>query len=159
MSKKIISQTYHINASIEAAWDLLTNIKKYPEWNPFVIKCESSSPPTQQETMLHMTVRWEDGRETKTKEEVIEAEAPSADASGNKSALWIYSYRSWISSLGMVKSVRTQGLSQVSGEPVKYISEISLTGWGVRMTPLKKIEKGMQMQAEGLIAELKKRNT
>ncbi len=38
----VISKTVKINAPASVVWDVLTDMKNYPAWNPFCVECEST---------------------------------------------------------------------------------------------------------------------
>jgi len=38
----VISKTVEINAPASVVWDILIDMEKYPEWNPFCVECEST---------------------------------------------------------------------------------------------------------------------
>lgn len=38
----VISETVQINAPASIVWDILVDMPKYPEWNPFCVECEST---------------------------------------------------------------------------------------------------------------------
>ena len=102
--------------------------------------------------VMDLSIRWHDGGTTTSREEVVAFEAPRADVDGVKQATWVYRYRSWMSTVGMIRSVRTQTLSQAPGEPTVYESRIHLTGWGAGGAPLPKIRRGMEDQGTALKA-------
>ena len=39
----IIEYSHEIEASVDQVWDVLTDLKAYPQWNTFVEQCESHS--------------------------------------------------------------------------------------------------------------------
>lgn len=41
----IIEQTLEIDAPLETAWSVLTELDRYGEWNPFVVRCRSTLRP------------------------------------------------------------------------------------------------------------------
>lgn len=38
----VVSKTVEINAPASLVWKILTDMPKYPEWNPFCVECEST---------------------------------------------------------------------------------------------------------------------
>lgn len=38
----VVSKTVEINAPASLVWDILCDMEKYPEWNPFCVECEST---------------------------------------------------------------------------------------------------------------------
>ena len=103
---------------------------------------------------MDLRVEWQGGGGARSKEEITHVEAPEAGADGVVSALWVYSFRSWMCKIGMVRSTRTQRLSQAPGQVTVYESEIRLTGWGSAGAPLAKIDGGMRAQAQALKARV-----
>ncbi len=40
-----IKKTVDINAPASVVWEVISDLKRYPEWNPFCVKCESTLKP------------------------------------------------------------------------------------------------------------------
>ena len=38
----LVSETVEINAPASLVWDILIDMPKYPEWNPFCVECDST---------------------------------------------------------------------------------------------------------------------
>lgn len=38
----VVSETVEINAPASVVWDILIDLPKYPDWNPFCVECEST---------------------------------------------------------------------------------------------------------------------
>ena len=150
MAQRKIDLEYEIDASLQDVWRGMTDVSRYPDWNPFVTHAESDGSSTRPGVLLNLTVQWHDGGSSKSTEEVVSVHEPAADDDGTLRAEWIYSFRSWLSTIGLIRSVRTQRLTQIPDQPTKYSSHIHLTGWGVIAAPIEKIEKGMIAQAEAL---------
>ena len=151
MGQRKIQIVCEIDAPIQKVWEHMTDLDGYHNWNPFVVRATSSSDGTTVGAVLDLTVRWHDGGESRSTEEVLVATAPGA-GDGVQEAAWIYSYRSWMCTIGMVRSVRSQRLTQTNGGSTTYVSEIELSGWGVGGVPFAKIERGIQAQADALKA-------
>lgn len=41
----IIEKILEINAPADVVWDVITDVQRYPEWNPFTVKVETSFKP------------------------------------------------------------------------------------------------------------------
>ena len=151
MGKRKIRKECEIDAPIALVWELMTDLGGYSDWNPFVVSAASSGGGATVGALLDLTVRWHDGGESRSTEEVLVAKAPDAGG-GAQEATWVYSYRSWMCTIGMVRSVRSQRLTQTNGASTTYVSEIELSGWGVGGVPFAKIDRGIQAQADALKA-------
>jgi len=47
----VIEKTVEINAPAAVVWEVITDLARYPEWNPFCLKCESTLKPGDPITM------------------------------------------------------------------------------------------------------------
>ncbi len=41
----IIEKNLEINAPAEVVWEVITDLARYPEWNPFCVECSSTMQP------------------------------------------------------------------------------------------------------------------
>ena len=150
MASHHIAKPLDIHAPIQAVWDQLLDIQTYSSWNPFIIQATGSGPAHQPGTLLTFTVKWHNGKTSGSVEEVQQALSPSKDADGVLRAQWVYRYKTWVSAIGMIQSVRTQTLQQSPGQPTHYHSALELKGWGSQFAPLEKIERGLATQGKAL---------
>lgn len=150
MPRRTIEQTFAIDAPIDAVWETLTRVDDYARWNPFVTGVQSPQPGTTVGVVMKFSVRFHDDSTATSNEQVTVVEPPAANADGHRRAMWVYSFRSWMSTIGMIRSVRSQELRQAPGGPTVYMSSIQLSGWGAAGAPLGKIARGLQDQAEAL---------
>jgi hypothetical protein len=150
MPERKVDMRFEIDAPIETVWQILTDLEGYPRWNPFVVQARSQKSGDTVGAMMTLSVRWRDGSTTTSTEEVIEVHAPGQQDTGTWSAEWVYSFRSWMSTIAMIRSVRTQKLVQIPDGPTEYISQIHLSGWGAGGAPLSKIKAGIEDQALAL---------
>lgn len=145
-----------IDTSIDEAWEALTDISAYGDWNPFVVAAEASGLPTESGTLLTFTVQWRDGGSSTSTEVVTEVQPPSGEQDEPRTASWTYCYKTWMSAIGMIRSERTQVLSQSAGGPVTLTSRIVLSGWGAGGAPVGRIKRGIEDQAEAMKAFLER---
>lgn len=47
----VIEEVLEINAPAAVVWEVITDLKRYPEWNPFCLACSSSLRPGEPITM------------------------------------------------------------------------------------------------------------
>lgn len=47
----VIEKTVEIKAPAAVVWEVISDLKRYPEWNPFCLKCESTLKPGDPITM------------------------------------------------------------------------------------------------------------
>jgi len=128
-----------INAPIKLVWQVLTDFDRYPEWNPMILQIQNHSAPSLG-AKLKMKVQYPDGSVTHPTMEVTELVEPV------EKALFIYSYRGWLSSLGLVVASRRQELIDLGGGRTRYINKEFLGGLLKKYYPFENIEKGMREQ-------------
>lgn len=146
MSDARIESEVTIDAPIEHVWSILIDTTAYPEWNPFVIRVETSGDPREIGTRMRFVVRWSTGGLARSVEDVEACEPPA-----NGRALWRYGFRGALASLGLVRGSRTQTLESVGGRTV-YRSVEPFSGALVRFVPLPAVRDGFERQARALRA-------
>ena len=127
-----------IQAPKAVVWEVLTDFAKYPEWNEFVVGCESSLKPGEP-IDLHVQL----GRKPQLQREWVTACAPGES----------FSYRMKPVPLGALSSARSHHLEARGDEHTVYRSRFELKGW---LAPLvkallgKKLEAGLGQMNEGI---------
>lgn len=144
---KVIATKREINAPIEKVWGVMTQIEKYPEWNPFIVKIDSNKSVPTIATKMLFYIEWFDGSKTTSGERVTVFNPP--DFYHGKSAKWEYIFDSFLSTIGMVKAHRYQHLTFKDGLTTYETAE-TFRGWGTAFLPVKKIERGFEDQADAL---------
>ena len=141
-----------IDAPIDTVWGLLTDVTNYDAWNPFVVHVQAPDGGTTPGALMKFQVRWVGGGSAKSKERVVSADAPTANADGVKTARWVYDFVSWMATVGMIRARRTQALRQEPGGKTLYTSHEVFSGWGSGGVPLGKVKAGFEAQAQALKA-------
>ncbi len=144
-----------INAPIEKVWEVLTNIKNYSEWNPFVYDVSSDKIIPNIGCNMVFSVRFSNEKEVKSKEYVTQFDTPQQ--TNNKTALWVYRFDGFLHKINIVRATRTQKLKALSINTTEYSSEEVFSGLGKFLLPLKEVQKGFNRQANALkkVCELK----
>ncbi|MFD1552971.1 hypothetical protein DNU06_15785 [Putridiphycobacter roseus] len=145
--KKVSIKTI-INAPIEKVWEVLTNIKAYSDWNPFVYDISADQTVPDVGCQMLFSVSFSNGRKTKSKELVTTFNSPQK--TDNNTAAWAYRFDGFIHHIYMTRAVRTQKLKVLSDGTTEYSSEEIFTGWGTSFIPLKQVQKGFALQANAL---------
>jgi uncharacterized protein YndB with AHSA1/START domain len=134
----IIEKTLDINASAEQVWQVLTDFPRFPEWNPFVVRCQSTLKPGEAYDM-HVKLMAKPQHQV----EWIVEHVP-----GRK-----YAYGMKPFPLGALRSYRSHEVVPADAGRARYTSYWRLEGW---MMPLvralmgSRIETGMRGMWEGL---------
>jgi len=140
-----------IAASIDRVWRVMTRFERYLEWNPFIagIRPLDKRDPVVG-TALELDVRWEGGGKTKTIEIISRLEDPSASEDGTKRAAMEYRFTGLIARLSLVNGSRLQTITQAPGGPTVYETREQFTGLLKLGVPLKKVQRGFELHAQGL---------
>jgi hypothetical protein len=138
-----------IDAPIDVVWQVMLDTDKYADWNPFVERAETPSPPTVGNPIV-LHVRWANGRTTRSPEVITAIEPPSAAADGTTTARLSYEYRGWPARLGLVRGTRHQRLTQRPGTPTTYDTVEEFSGPLARLAGPARVADGFRRHAEGL---------
>jgi hypothetical protein len=135
-----------IEAPIEKVWQIMLDLQRYGEWNPFIVKVDADGPVrVGGRFVLH--VRWPGGGGVRSPEQVTRLDGPSAGR-----ASWSYIADGFLRTIGAVRCTRVQSLESV-GAKTRYSTREDFSGWLAFAVPLKKVQAGFEAHA----AALKKR--
>ncbi|WP_067669236.1 SRPBCC domain-containing protein [Nocardia miyunensis] len=111
----VIDDTVEIDAPAEAVWQVLTDLPRYREWNPFCVSAESTLEPG---TPITMRVRLL-GPGEMTQRERIRSVTPGTE----------FSYSMKPIPLGALHSLRSHTLTALDANRCRYDSHFELGGW------------------------------
>ncbi len=138
-----------IEADIQTVWEVMVTTSKYPEWNSFIPKVETTVDPPTVGAVMQFTVSWADGSTQKSGELVRVFTPPSAQV-GEQKAEWSYSFKSFLSTIGMIRATRRQILTQTETGYTHYETYEEFRGWGTAFLPYDKVQDGFNRQAQAL---------
>jgi hypothetical protein len=134
----IIDKKLDIDAPPEVVWDVITDLKRYPEWNPFVVECHSTLKPGEP---IDMQVKIM-ARPQRQVEWMLENEP------GRKLA-----YRMKPAPMGALSSYRAHEIEAAGANRTRYRSFFRLQGWlmpVVRGLMGSKLETGFEGMSQGI---------
>lgn len=137
-----------IDAPIQKVWDVIMDLKNYPDWNPFTIEVENRDGPVVG-AAIRLHVRWSDGKGLISPERISRIEPPAGDA-GARRACYGYQFGTILSALNLVRSDRLQMLEERPGGKTFYRTTIAMTGLLSGLTPLAKVQDGFDRQTAAL---------
>jgi hypothetical protein len=137
-----------IDAPIGLVWEVMLDTAAYAEWNPFVERAETASPPAVGNPIV-LHVRWGNGRTTRSPERITAIEPPTT-TDGVATARLAYVYEGLPARLGLVRGTRYQRLTQRPGEPTTYDTVEEFSGPLVRFAGPGRVADGFRRHAEGL---------
>lgn len=150
-SMKRIEASAIIQADIQTVWAVMVTTSEYPKWNSFIPKVETNIDPPTVGTQMKFTVCWADGS-TQRSGELVQVFAPPAKSEGGQHAEWSYSFKSFLSTIGMVRATRKQILTQTEKGRTHYQTYEEFRGWGTAFLPYAKVQDGFNRQASALKA-------
>lgn len=136
-----------IDAPIDRVWDVILDLAKYPDWNPFTVEVENPEGP-KVGAAIRLHVRWGDGRGLISPERIAVIEPPSGKP-GARRAVYGYNFGTILSTLGLVRSERLQTLEERGGKTF-YKTTIKMWGLLSSLTPLAKVQDGFDRQTVAL---------
>jgi uncharacterized protein YndB with AHSA1/START domain len=137
-----------IDAPIEEVWRHITDLPRYGEWNPFVVRVDGPSAAVG--SRLRLRARWEDGGDNVVDVVVTRAEAPTTDAAGTSRAVLVYELTGALPRLGLLRTRRTQALTQAPGAPTRYETREVFEGPMRAFVPRAKVQRGFEIHAAAL---------
>jgi hypothetical protein len=150
-----------IDAPIQVVWEVMTNVNKYNEWNPFIVSVDCQELSMKQGSSMTLKVVFpkhkKSGKITHSKEQVLVLDPPSSrsissSGSNPKSALWEYRFVSWLHSWNLVRATLTQQLTEIERNKTKYRTEERFHGCLAKFVPLKDVKEGFEAQGAALKA-------
>lgn len=143
------SATIEIDAPLDLVWQVMLDTDSYAEWNPFVERAETSSPPAVGNPIV-LHVRWANGRTTRSPERITAIEPPSTTDAGTTTARLSYVFEGWPAKLRLLSATRHQRLTQQPGGPTTYDTVEEFSGPLVRLAGPGRVADGFRRHAEGL---------
>jgi hypothetical protein len=134
--------TVTIDAPLEVVWRVMLDTEKYAEWNPFVERADTPTPPAVGNPIV-LHVRWANGG-TVTSPERITVIEPPATTDGVTTAHLAYEYEGFPARLRLLSATRHQRLTQRPGEPTTYETVEEFSGPLVRLAGPKRVEDGFR---------------
>lgn len=124
----IIAHTRRIDAPRETVWSVITDLDKYPDWNPFMVECQSS---LEEGAPIHMKVRVLPGINQPQKETIRQIEHARRFSYGIRLPL------------NALHSDRYHYLEALADGTTHYVSRFELGGW---ISPLVKLLLGSRLR-------------
>ena len=125
-----IEQEILIDAPADQVWAVVSDLARYPEWNPFVVSCTSTLVPGDP---IAMRVRIFAGFSQPQREQILEHEP----------GRWLC-YGLPPSRLGALASRRWHEVAPVDPAHTRYVSHFELLGW---LAPVVKWLLGARLRA------------
>ena len=126
----VIEHVLSIHAPAERVWAVVSDLARYPEWNPFVVSCASTLVPGDP---IAMRVRIFPLFAQPQREQILEHER----------GRWLcYGLRP--SRLGALASRRSHEVTAEGASLTRYVSHFELSGW---LAPLVRWLLGARLQA------------
>jgi hypothetical protein len=140
-----------IEAPIDVVWDVMLDVDRYPEWNPFIerVVLKAGRPP-QVGDQLVLHVRWSTGGRARATERITTLNPPAA--SGGRRAMLEYQYGGPVSALRLVRGKRQQELVRLEPSVTTYTTHERLHGALAGLAPLARVQDGFERHAEALKA-------
>lgn len=111
----VLDHVVEIDAPAALVWDVITDLPRYGEWNPFVPECRSTLEPGDPIDM-HVRLR---GPKPRRQREWIVAHTPGSELS----------YRMKPVPLGALHSLRSHTVTAPAADRTRYTSHFELDGW------------------------------
>jgi hypothetical protein len=137
-----------IHAPIGVVWAAMTDVARYPEWNPFIVAVGGEM---RLGAVVTLHVAWAGGGGTTAVERVTRLDPPAqAESGGAQRAAMEYRFTGWLSRLNLVNGSRLQALEQAPGAPTLYRTTEIFRGLLAAAVPLAKVQKGFELHARAL---------
>ena len=110
----VIDRTLDIAAPAELVWEVITDFPRYGEWNPFILKCESTLKP---------------GDPIDLRVKLMAVAQPQREWINEHVPGQRFGYNMKPMPLGALSSRRTHAVEAVGGGGSRYHSHFELNGW------------------------------
>jgi len=152
-----MSRRVRVERSIEGAfpvvWEVLTDLRSYGDWNPFLTRAEPRGPLAAG-TLVDVRAQLGPARSTVAVDRVTHFRPP---ADGRGEIAW--QFHGWMSRLGLLRVHRIQTLEAVEDGRVLYVSDELFSGVFAAFAPVEAIRKMTRFQADAFEREVVRRGT
>ncbi|QQD19521.1 SRPBCC domain-containing protein [Spongiibacter nanhainus] len=138
-----------IQAPIERVWEVMLDIDRYQQWNPFVTHIECADTPPRLGSDLTLHVRFSSGLKRREIEQITCLEPPQ-DQGGELRATLVYRFTGLAHDWNLVRGQRYQYLTALSDTSTRYFTEENLTGWLSWVAPIRGVRDGFERHAQAL---------
>ena len=135
-----INHTLEAAASAERVWSVITDLARYPEWNPFVVSCVSTLEPGAPIVMRVRVLPWL----AQPQREQIFEHVPGR----------LLSYGLAPLPLGALASRRSHEVVEIDATRSRYLSRFELSGWLVPVVSAllgRRLEHGFTAMSTALV--------
>src|SRR5690348_14743760 len=135
----VLDHVVDIDATPETVWGVLTDFDEYEQWNPLAVRCRTSLVPGEP---IDMMVRLGPGPLRKQRE-WVRTNTPGQEFSYNMKPI----------PFGLLRSLRTQALSELEGGRTRYTAHFEVRGFLqplVRLLLGRALHRGFDGVAVGL---------
>lgn len=134
----VIDRVVDIDAPADVVWEVITDLPRYGEWNPFVLECQSSLKPGEP-----IVMKVQIGSSTQKADEVIQDCRPKTHLSYHMKPV----------PPGALSSYRSHDIEPLGETRSRYCSHFELKGWLmflVRGLMGSKLEAGFAGMTDGI---------
>jgi hypothetical protein len=143
-----------IDAPLALTWATMLDLPRYPEWNPFIVHAQGVGADPRPGQRMVLRVRWKNGRETLSPEEIHRVEHPAPREDGVVTATLAYVFRGALDRFGLVRGTRVQTLEQRADGKVRYSTHEDFFGALAFAVPLRDVQDGFVRNAKALAARV-----
>jgi hypothetical protein len=145
-----VEASVEIAAPIELVWQVMLDLPRYPDWNPFVVGIADADKPVVVGRPLLLDVCWVGGGSVKSTEVVTVIEPPAPSGTGRTARL-CYEFGGLLPALYLVRATRTQRLEELAPGRARYatwedMGPALLNGF----VPYGKMKAGFEVHAQAL---------
>ncbi len=142
------SASITIDAPLLVVWEVMLDVERYGEWNPFLERIECRTPPQVGDPIV-LHVRWANGKTTRSPERISAIEPPTTHGVVTTACL-SYVYEGLPAKLGLVRGTRHQRLRQEGRGPTSYDTVEEFSGPLVRLAGPDRVAAGFARHAAAL---------
>lgn len=150
MSIHTLETTVEIGASIGRIWAVMTDLERYHEWNPYLVRVFDIRGALEVGCRFRVEVRWHDRGGAFATERITRCDPPSRGPDGVRGASLEYAFEGLPATLGMVRELRLQTLTELPSGRVRYVTRESFRGWATALVSFERVRRGLEMHAEAL---------
>lgn len=140
-----------IDAPIQLVWEVMLDVERYPEWNPFIVRVDlPAGRPPELGDQLILHVRWRTGGRARSTERITVLDGPAA--LGGRRALLEYAYGGPLDGARLVRGRRRQELNRLDEAITTYSTFERLHGLLAWAAPIGRVQDGFERHAAALKA-------